>query len=268
MRVSGLVALLMGIVMCVAAGARAQTLSHSRLQDELARTDHRIEAAQSLVAENPNPRAQAELDAARQLQARAWQAYASGEFLLAQATTRDARAHADRAVAIVRGLPDPDRVQSQVERTRDVLDRSRDRLDGCDNTRARAMVRVAIDIQQRAENALDESRYLAALQLTMSARERVMKAMRLCNLDDSLADTAGRALQRTDDVLARAAEASDAAPPMVREQLARARSLQAQAQSELALGHEDAALRLTLGARMLAQRVLRVSLGKRPGPRG
>jgi len=249
-------ALWMIVALCVAGGARAQSAAHARVQDELTQTDHRIETAQSLVSENPSAHAQTELDTARQLQARAWTAYGSTQLMIALAATRDARAHADRAVAIVRGLPDPDRVQAQVERTQDVLDRARDRLDACDNDRARALLRVAMDMQQRADNALSDSRYLAALQLTMSARERVLKAMRLCSLDETLADTAARALQRTDDVLARATEAADGAPAMVREQLARAQSIQSQGQAELGQGHDEAALRLTLGARVIAQRIL------------
>ena len=40
------------------------------------------------------------------------------------------------------------------------------------------------------EGAVRESRYLAALQLTLSARERLLKAMRLCKVTESAAELA------------------------------------------------------------------------------
>lgn len=230
----------------------------ARVQDALDQTDRRIALAETLVGENPNPNAQAELTAAHDLQARARSAFAANQLLLAGGATMQAREHADRAIAIVRNLPDPDRVQSQVERTQDVLDRARERLDGCDEPRARALLKVAMAMQERAQGAMAESRYLAALQLTTSAREKVQRAMRLCNLDESLADAAARALSRTDDVIGRSAElvGTDGSQAS-RDLLARAQTLQAQAHSEARLERYESALRLTLGARALAQRAAR-----------
>src|SRR5262249_57229176 len=106
-----------------------------------------------------------------------------------------ARARADSAISIIQGLPDPDRVVSQVERTRDLLDRARDRIEECDSDRAHSLLHVALDMQGRAEAAARDSRYLAALQLTLSARERGLRALRLCNVQDNLQDTAERALR-------------------------------------------------------------------------
>jgi len=251
---------------CVLAGtllapgsAQGQQLIRARVQDALDMTDRRIEVATSLVSESAasNPAAQSELSAARDLQARAQSAFQADQLRIAVVETLDARDHADRAIAMVRGLPDPDRVEVQVERTRDVLDRARDRLDACDNTRARALLRVALDIQQRAEAAVGESRYLAALQLTRTAHERVQRAMRLCNIDESLSDTSERALQRTDDVLARAQDRVEREGGAGRDDVTRAGSIQAQAQAEFRAGHFESALHLTQSARVMALRVLR-----------
>ncbi len=253
----------------VASAARADDPSRLRLPDVMDATDRRIELASSLLTEASSPSAQAEseLAMARDLQARARAAYSANEPLICYRTTMDARAHADRAVAIVRGLPDPERVTVQVERTRDILDRARDRLQACENMRARGMLRVAIDMQARAESRLDASMYLGALQLTMSARERVQKAMQLCNISESLADAADRALQRTNDVLAHAVDALQPdSPPSARDMLSRAQSIQSQAKGEARQDHYEAALRLTQDARAIALRILRS--GRAEGRRG
>ena len=52
-------------------------------------------------------------------------------------------------------LPDPDRVLSQVERTRELLERVRDRVEECNRDRAHALMRVAFTMQQRAEAAIE-----------------------------------------------------------------------------------------------------------------
>lgn len=106
--------------------------------------------------------------------------------------------------------------------------------------------------------------YLGALQLTMSARERVQKAMQLCNLNESMADTADRAIQRTNEVLTRAMDAlQDDSPTAMREMLSRAQQIQTQAVGEARAQHYDSALRLTQDARAIAQRALRAGRGGR-----
>lgn len=259
-------ALGLGWPLPVRAQAPPPPATGERVRDEIDFTDRRIDLAVTLVAESPSAVAGGEVTLAKDLQSRAKTAFASSNFLIALRATLDARGHADRAVSLVRGLPDPDRVSIQVERTREILDRTRDGLASCDNIRARSLLRVALDMQARAEQADDESRFLAALQLTMSARERAYKAQRLCNIEDSMQDTAARALQRTDDVLARAREVIDAgAPPPAHDQLQRAVALQGQAQAEYRGGQFDSALRLTQNARLMAQHAMRFGP---PGPGG
>ncbi len=262
-----LMAGMLALVALIPGLAGADEVGRMHARDALDRTDRRIELADGFVRESPSPPAQAELSAAHQGQARARSAFTATQYPIAVNSSLAAREHADRAVAIVRNLPDPDRVQTQVVRTRDVLERARDRVDACDNARARGMLRVALTMQDHAEGAMSESRYLAALQLTMSARERVIKAMRLCNLDESPSDGAARALQRTDEVLAAALESLDAGSPFVaRDQLGRAQSIQAQAQEEARLERYESALRLTQGARSLAQRAIRPGGARRGSP--
>jgi hypothetical protein len=250
---------------CIALGsladiARADVFDDARAAIEL--TDRRIEQAEMLVASSDLPLAQDELRRAVEVQAHARVELAAGHPRVAIDLTLRARAHADRAIAAVRGLPDPERVQVQLERTRDMIERARERIEECDNDRARAMLRAALDIQGRAEVAAREGRFLAALQLTMSARERTLRALRLCNLGENQRENAERALQRTDDAIERAREAVQRRDQeQGRRALARAVDLQARAHADFRAGRFEASVRLTLDARAIALRLTRVAAG-------
>lgn len=265
--------IVLGVVMPLAA-AQAQDLTGDRVLVALERTDERIALAQSLVSGSNNAQAELEVSAAVSLQAQARTAYdqgltATGDvrlhlFQQAVDLTLRARARADRAISLIQGLPDPDRVLSQVERTRELLDRARDRIEQCDSDRAHALLRAALDMQGRAEAAVRESRYLAALQLTLSARERGLRALRLCNVEENLQDAAERALHRTDEVIARAHDlVSDSDRTRAKEVLGRADRVEAEAHAQFRAGHFEATLRMTQSARTLAYRAIRLASGNR-----
>ncbi len=242
--------------------AAAQEPAQDRVQAELDMTDRRIEQANSVVSGTDDDRARLELGAAIDVQARARSAFGGSQYGFSLRLTLEARGHADRAIAIVRGLPDPDRVRAQIERTREMLDRARERIEECNNDRARAMLASALAMQVRSEEAADAGRYLAALQLTMSARERTLRALRLCNMQENLRESAERALHRTDDLLTRVQEqVAEHGTDAARAALGRAQQLEDQAWSEFRADHFDAALRLTQTARALAYRALRLAGG-------
>ena len=261
--------LVLVLAACVASPALAQPPpppDPQRVQDALDVTDRRIQFAKDLLAASPNQQAAGEVNQAAALQAIAKQNYGQGRYGLAGRATLEARVHADRAVALLKGLPDPGRVQDQLARTSELLDRARDRLSHCDLPPARDMLRTALDMEARAAQAYLETRYLAALQLTMSARERALRALRLCNAGESLDETVDNALQRTDGVLAHAHEVlgSDASE-RARQLLANADSLQARAKLEAQASHPRLALRLTRMAREQADRAMRAAsaMGRR-----
>jgi len=245
--------------------AGAQDLTPERVQYALDMTDRRIDQAEMLLATSDNDRARFELGLAVNLQAQAKSVFAAGGpgyLAVTLRLTLEARGHADRVIAIVRGLPDPDRVQMQLERTREVIDRARQRIEECDNTRARAMLQVGIEMQERAEAAFSEGRFLAALQLTMSARERVLKALRMCNAEENLGDSAERVLRRTDEVITRAQDiVTESGDERARESLARAVQLQDRATEEFRAQHFEASIRLSLAARAAAYRAIRLAGG-------
>lgn len=243
--------------------AGAQEFSRERVQFELDLTDRRIEQAGMLVSGSDNERARFELDAAVTIQARAKTAFSSSQYGMSARLTFEARGHADRAIAILRGLPDPDRVTAQIERTREILDRVGQRVEECDNDRAHAMFRVAITMQERAEVAAGAGRYLAALQLTMGARERAFKALRLCRIEDNVRENAEHALRRTDELISRAQEiVTDHPNDQASLALSQAIRIQGQATAEFQAEHFEGSLRLTQVARAAAHRAIRLSGGR------
>lgn len=239
--------------------ARAQDLTPERVQVAVDLTDRRIEQAQVLVSSSDNANAEAELRLAIDLQARAKTALSASQLRMAMTLTLGARSHADKTIALVKGLPDPDRVLVQLERTHELIERARDRVEECDSQRAHALIRVASEMQSRAESSANDGRYLAALQLTLSARERALRALRMCNLEDSLDDAAQRALVRTDEVIGRARDrVGERGNEPARSALSRAVDLQTQAQAQFQASHFEASLRLTLSARAFAHRAIRL----------
>ena len=245
--------------------ASAQFLTRERVQFALDMTDRRIEQAQMVLAGAGNDRAQAELDLAISIQAQAKSAFASQTLGYLDRTVRltlEARGHADRAIAIVRGLPDPDRVRVQLDRTSEVIDRARQSIEECNNERARGLLRIGIEMQGRAQAAFGDGRFLGALQLTMSARERVLTALRMCNAEENQHDRAEQVLRRTADILLRAQEVVTEHPDEhAREALSRSQQLEDRALDEFRLEHYEASIRLSLAARAAAYRAIRLAGG-------
>jgi hypothetical protein len=231
-----------------------------QVESELARTDRRIEQAEEVVAESDVAAARLELAEAVRIQSGARSAQGQGRPRMALDLTYRARSRADRAIALVEGLPDPDRVLAQLDRTRDLLERMRQRVEECDRDRARAGFLAAVEMQRRAEEAARGGRYLAALQLTLGSRERAHRALRMCRLEEDSREGAERALQRTDEAIARAREAAgESSSDRTREALSRATALQDRARAEFAAARHANCLRLTSAARTWAYRALRWS---------
>jgi tetratricopeptide (TPR) repeat protein len=251
---------LLSIGLLTASGAQAQNPPSGELvQLAIDRTDVRIEQAEALVLGSDNAQAALHLEAAVSLQGRARTSFAAAEMTMALRLTIEARDHADRAIAIIRNLPDPDRVKAQLERTRELLERARERIEECNNERARAMLRAAFEMQVRAEEAAASGRYLVALRLTVNARERAQNALRLCNLEENIQEAADRAIQRTDLVLTRAQDAiEDCDDEKARASLAQALELQSRAKAEFTAERYRAALSLTMAARRAAYRAVRL----------
>ena len=243
-------------------GAPAQGLTSERVRMAIEETARRIDLAGTVVSTSDDAQARGELALARDLQARARSAAGSGRYPMAGQLTSQARGHADRAILLGRGLPSLERLRSQWDRTGELLEWSGPRIQECGNDRARALLRVALEMQERARNGEEAGRYLGALQLTMGARERCLRALQVCRMEENVQLAAERALSRTDEVLGLAREQLEpgapggAGPSPIRDALARAAVLQDDASRQFRDGHYDASLQLTLAARRLARRAL------------
>src|SRR5262245_19738537 len=238
----------------------AAAQDYPRIQAEIDLTDRRIENAERIVSASDNEQARIELNEAMRIQGDAKTALSQSRPRIALDLTLRARQRADRAIALVNRLPDPDRVVAQIERTQDLLDRARERIEECDNDQARAMLQTAGEMQRRAQDAAKEGHYLGALQLTMGARERIHRALRMCRLDENVQESAERALRRTDELIQRAREQiNDRSGEVARRELDRAVEIQGRAQAEYRSQHFEASIRLTLSARSFAFRALRRS---------
>lgn len=234
-----------------------------RVSFALEQTDQRIVQADRALGADAEPAALSELTHARELQERARTALAQGQPGLAMQLTLEARQHVPQAGPALRGLPTAARVSLQLERTRDLLGRSRERLAGCDQPESRDELAAADMMQARADSALTEGRSLAALELSMDARNRAFRALQACNLGEDLPGTLDFALRRTDQVLTRARNAtSKSGDGGAQQSLQEAMRLQGQAHEESRLQHVETSLRLTHSARAAARRAVELSRGR------
>jgi tetratricopeptide (TPR) repeat protein len=151
----------------------------SRVLRELERTDHLIERAAPLIRESGHEEAGRILDSAIELQAKAWEAYRAGGLRPALALTREARGLIHRALSIVRGPVDAERVMRTLEETGAILERAAEvvRSSGVDH--ALRLLEKAIEHQSRARRFLEEAKLRNALAETRVARRLGLRAIQL-----------------------------------------------------------------------------------------
>jgi hypothetical protein len=262
----GLAAILASCLLLSPVGAGAQGARAESVRQELALTERRIEVAETIIRDAPNMPAGDLLELSRQFQRRARLAFERGRYGIAERATLEARARAERAIADFQGLPDPERVLQHLERTSELAEWAGERLAGCGDPRVQALLAISGEMQERAKAAVREGRLLAAMQLTNNARERVLRAMRLCGVTESLAETAGRSLRRTDDLLARARTVVESrSPDEGGRALHDAFSVQADARAAYGAGRYERSIQMTQDARTLARRAARGAAPPREG---
>ena len=98
------------LIALVAVGVPAGAQTRDEVQIAIERTDDLLLRAQEIVSASDNQQAIDELAFAVRIQGDAKSQFSTGRYVLALDLTRRARLHADRAIALVKGLPDPDRV--------------------------------------------------------------------------------------------------------------------------------------------------------------
>lgn len=187
-----------------------QAGSSDFLQFTIGRTDAFLDRIAPFLSDCPNEQATRLFTTALDLQRRAKDALQLGRPRIALSLTTDSRGRATRALRVAEAScgESSDRAQRAVERTDQLLEDSAWLSDAGANA-ARAYD-AAVQVQQRAHHQLDQSRYPDALDLTLQARDQLVRA--LARSDRPLAkDAVAQAVQASAQELDRARAAVSAA---------------------------------------------------------
>jgi hypothetical protein len=161
-----------------------------------------------------------------------------------------------------------DRVEQELRRTDQGLERAREIVSESGSERARTLLRSAAGVQETAWGQFHGRRWLHSLSLTREARQIAARAVVLARQDQSLEVRARREVERAERDLGRAAElAGDRPSPQVEHLLRESRGLIERGRVEYHEQHYEAALRLALSARRLVRQAVGLSGGDREMPR-
>jgi hypothetical protein len=252
----------------------AQAQSCMEAQREITATDRALEVVGTAARESGQKGALDQLDNATRIQAQAKALFFEGRCPRAAQLSRKAHEIANRVLVGVRpGAGDqqarPAFVGRELERTDEVLARVSPRVKESGNDRAQILLDRAVQQQAQAWGVFraatasgrpDDSRLVAALELTSRAREAGRQALNLCAPDQALnPDRLAEELRQTDEQIATAVEwsrnTSEAAPSSL-EQLGAARALEERARRHFEQREYPESMRLTLRARDLVRGVL------------
>ena len=146
---------------------------------QIERTEELIDRVRDAVRESGNAEAARILEQAADLQSGAREAYREGRLRMAYAGTREARALANRAAALVRGAPDESAARDALEETDRLLDRTADLVRESGDDAARRMLDKARDHQSRARDLLGRDDVRTSLAETRVARSLAKRALAL-----------------------------------------------------------------------------------------
>jgi hypothetical protein len=138
-----------------------------------------IERGAPVIRESEHEEAARILDRAIELQAQAWEAYRGSRLRPALAFTREARGLIHRALTIVRGPVDAERVIRALEETDLLLDRAAEIVRSSGVDQAVRLLEKAIEHQSRARRFMEENKLRNALAETRVARRLGLRAIQL-----------------------------------------------------------------------------------------
>ncbi len=246
--------------------ARAQVTPElrARVDEAIRLTDTHIDEANLQLAGCQSPEAQSNLQMAVTLQGQAKMRFGGATMDLdlraALDLTGRARYRADNALRLARCCVEHDRVAAQLERTAEIIERARERAETCRHDRARALLRAAVEQQRQAQLAFAEGRCLIALQLSLSAREKALAALRACGFEERMEDRVQQFLVQTDARIERArAVVEEQGGERAHQALALAEELQGRAYAQFHENRLEASLRISRSARDAADRAERLA---------
>jgi len=225
---------------------------------EIARTDQLLDRIDERADQIATPELSRMIAEAHDLQDRARSEAAAGRYLIAFESTKRARAIARRIANRAGGSAEStaEAATRAIELTDGLIDKAYEIARESSDGRAVRQLDEAYRIQQNAHDAYRAGQYDRALGFTRRARDMTRKTMRAMdrNVD---ADSAKRALERTDETIARLRAALDSAGSGTAAELYnRAASRQATAWEAFKSGDFEKALANTKVARNLANRAL------------
>ncbi len=174
---------------------------------------------------------------------RAREQYHQGDFKLSWKMLEKAGDLMRRAARLLADGTSPERLELEIDRTRMLIERTRESLDNDANPRARKMLAEAEEALVRARDGMDRGHPGRALQMTGLARQL---AIRAASLDGTGPDDASvqRQLERFDDRSGRVADrVRDSGSKPAREMYERALQHRTRAAEALANGDGELALR-------------------------
>jgi len=154
----------------------AAGIDPDRVREEVRRTlDAMAEFGPAIVKANV-PRANQLWKMARTEQSAAENHLAASRYGYALKFTLAAREHGRAAFAAIRGRVGVERVERELDRTDGLIEKARGRLGQTAARRATEVLNKAVELQRQARQAFSENRSLAALRLTLAARDLLLRA--------------------------------------------------------------------------------------------
>ncbi|MEM2991129.1 MAG: hypothetical protein QXQ02_08110 [Halobacteria archaeon] len=247
-----------------------RTPSPEMVERYLRETDEIIAREEPGIRESGNPLAIELLERAIELQSNAWDEYRAGHYPRAFMLSRQARTLVERAVRIVHtspGIPpvlpgDSVMAARELERTDALIEEYRDTILSSGDSRAIELFTRGVELEAEAHSAFDEGRYRDAVRLTLEARSLVIRAYRILSRPTIDSSFVRAALERTDALIERARSIiSSCTTSEAVELFNEAVATQARAYDAYASGRYGEALRLTMLARSLVLRAIRLCSG-------
>jgi len=158
---------------------RQEDMGQERVGRELDRSDRLIDKARSLIEESGHEKARALLDRGVQTQIRAREFFDEGKYEVAHQLTLKAREFVVRAVGMVEGPIDPERVKRTIGATDGLMEGVRPIIMESQDREAVQLFLSAENHQDKAKGLLATQRYKLALAQTKIARRLVDKALEL-----------------------------------------------------------------------------------------
>lgn len=231
------------------------------LERELERTEEMIRQAAELAGAAGNAQAAELVKNAMELQEQARQAFRNGFFEVARIRTTAARTIVAKVMAM---LLDPkeraDRVESELQRTDDLLAKTREALGPAGPEMARSLLDAAFRQESQAWEQFRAGNHRPALRMTNQVRE-ILTRLRL-QMEEFDPNRLEEAFSRTEEIVTKATEAAGSASSRVQELAEQAAHMLQRAHEFASNGQYLAAVHHLTQAQRLAHRALRLAGGQ------